>query len=199
MEPQLTPQGSRLRLALRSSGAGWQLFVVRSLCRRSGLLGRARALLLGVRRSDERERWATRKRPGWPSPLEGRLRIGGLLRWVLGVLAVPFVAGCVTAGSQSLTFREDSFVSQYDQIRQVLIEEARNNGFGALQQEVKPSELNGWKGLFYFTARTPYGEDNLTVKLERVGGRLEINVIAGAMRASADGFLRAINSRLGRQ
>ncbi len=90
-------------------------------------------------------------------------------------------------------------MSQYDQIRQVLIEEARNNGFGALQQEVKPSELNGWKGLFYFTARTPYGEDNLTVKLERVGGRLEINVIAGAMRASADGFLRAINSRLGRQ
>jgi len=108
-----------------------------------------------------------------------------------------FIAGCVRMGRGQINLREDLVLNEYVQIRKIIIEEAANNGFPTLKSEVKPLEINGWKGKLYFTLKTEAGWDNLTVNIKRKGDNFVIDMVGAATVANVKGAVKAIKDRLG--
>jgi hypothetical protein len=95
-----------------------------------------------------------------------------------------------------IKLREDLILNEYTKIRRIIIEEAANNGFPALRSEVKPLEINGWKGKLYFTLKTEAGWDNLTVNIKRKGDSFAIDLVGAGHVANAKGAIKAIKARL---
>lgn len=111
------------------------------------------------------------------------------------LLLLVIIVGCATTGN--LTLKEDLVTNQYDTIRQIVIEEAAKNGFPTLRSEVKPTELNNWKGKLYFTYFTGLGWDNLTVKIKRKGDKFDVDMVGAATKANVKGAIEGIKTRLG--
>ena len=107
-----------------------------------------------------------------------------------------FITGCVSMGKGQINLREDLVLIEYVQIRRIIIEEAANNGFPTLRSEVKPIEINGWKGKLYFTLKTEAGWDNLTVNIKRKGDNFVIDMVGAATVANVKGAVQAIKARL---
>ncbi len=112
------------------------------------------------------------------------------------LLLFIFVTGCVSLGRGQLNLREDLVMNDYVKIRRIIIEEAANNGFPTLRSEVKPLEINEWKGKLYFTVKTEAGWDNLTVNIKRKGDNFVIDMIGAATVANPKGAVQAIKARL---
>ena len=108
------------------------------------------------------------------------------------------IAGCasLTMGRGEISLREDLILNEYVKIRGIIIEEAASNGFPALRSEVKPLEINKWKGKLYFTVKTAAGWDNLTVKIQRKGDNFVVEMIGAATVANPKGAIKAIEARL---
>ena len=114
---------------------------------------------------------------------------------VIILLVLIFTVGCATTGK--ITLREDLVMNKYDVIRKIVIEEAANNGFPTLRSEIKPLEINNWKGKLYFTFKTSAGWDNLTVKIKREGDNFVVDMVGAATKANPKGAIAAIKARLG--
>jgi hypothetical protein len=110
------------------------------------------------------------------------------------LLLLIFITGCVSIAQIKL--REDLILNEYAKIRRIIIEEATNNGFPAVRSEVKPLEINGWKGKLYFTLKTEFGWDNLTVNIKRKGDSFAIDMVGAGHVANAKGAIEAIKARL---
>lgn len=111
-------------------------------------------------------------------------------------LVASLLHGCVTVGSERLVLKEDTFASKYPSIRQVVIDEAANNGFSTLTSEVKPSEFNAWKGRLFFQLVTPNGTDQLFVDFERKAGGVSVWAHGAGTRGNANSAAKAIAARL---
>jgi hypothetical protein len=115
----------------------------------------------------------------------------------LYVLVVSLLQGCVTVGSERLVMKEDTFATKYSNIRQIVIEEAANNGFSTLTSEVKPSEFNSWKGRLFFQLVTANGTDQLFVDFEKKAGGVSVWAHGAGTRGNASSAAKAIAARLG--
>ncbi len=113
------------------------------------------------------------------------------------LLLLVFTAGCVTVGTGKINLKEDLVINQYDTIRNIVIEEAANNGFPTLRTEVKPLEINKWSGKLYFAVKTSQGWDNLTVKIKKVDDHFVVDMTGAATKANPKGAIEAIKTRLG--
>lgn len=111
-------------------------------------------------------------------------------------LLACLLSACVTVTSQAIPFREGDIEKQYAQIRQIVIEEAANNGYGQPTQEVKPSIHNNWRGILAFRVQTLHGHDNLQVRVERQGSELVLKFVAAGAVANADSAVKAIKARV---
>ena len=112
------------------------------------------------------------------------------------VLLVCLLSACVTVTSQAVPVREGEIENRYAQIRQIVIEEAANNGYGQPTQEVKPSTYNNWRGILAFRVQTLHGHDNLQVRVERQGSELVLKFVAAGAVANADSAVKAIKARV---
>ena len=112
------------------------------------------------------------------------------------LLFLIFITGCVSMGRGQINLREDLVLNEYVKIRRIIIEEAANNGFPTIRSEVKPLEINGWKGKLYFTLKTEAGWDNLTVNIKRKGDNFVIDMVGAATVANVKGAVQAIKARL---
>jgi hypothetical protein len=112
------------------------------------------------------------------------------------LLFLILITGCVSMGREKINLREDLILNEYAKIRRIVIEEAANNGFPTLKSEIKPLEINEWKGKLYFTEKTAAGWDNLTVKFKRKGDTFVIDMVGAATVANPKGAVQAIKARL---
>ncbi len=123
-----------------------------------------------------------------------------LTRFRLGFLCIFIVAlvqGCVTVGNERLVMKENTFASKYSSIKQIVIEEAANNGFGTLTSEVKPSQYNDWKGRLFFQLVTANGTDQLFVDFEKKAEGISVRTHGAGTRGNASSATKAIAARLG--
>lgn len=113
------------------------------------------------------------------------------------LLILCILTSCVTMGSQRLVLRQNLFTSaNYTSVKQIVVEEAANNGFSQLTSEVRPSEFNGWKGQLYFALVTPNGTDQLFVEFLRQGEGVSVHMHGAGTRANPDSASKAIAARL---
>ena len=115
----------------------------------------------------------------------------------LCVFAISLLQACVTLANERLVLKQDTFVDNYPRIKQIVVEEAANNGFGTLTSEVKPSQFNGWKGKFFFSLVTPNGTDQLFVEFEKKDEGIAVHIHGGGTRTNPDSASKAIAARLG--
>lgn len=112
---------------------------------------------------------------------------------VLFLLSLMFV-GCITTGSAGLRL-PDGWMrksSNYEKIRKIVIEEARNNGFSNLTSEIKPTKYNDYKGKLYFLLKTNRGQDQLVVDFDK-----DTIMMQGAgTRSNPDSAIKAIKDRI---
>lgn len=112
------------------------------------------------------------------------------------LLLLIIITGCVSVTTRKISLREDLILNEYVTIRRIVIEEAANNGFPTLRSEVKPLEINKWRGKLYFTVKTAAGWDNLTVKIKRKGDNFVVEMVGAATVANPKGAIKAIEARL---
>ncbi|MDD4909911.1 MAG: hypothetical protein PHR44_04440 [Candidatus Omnitrophica bacterium] len=124
------------------------------------------------------------------------LKFKVVLLSVVSLMVFMFVSGCATMGSGRFMLRQDLIVNQYDTIKEIVIEEAANNGFSHLVSEVKPSQFNNWRGQLYFALKTPSGTDQLYVKLGKKGDQFSVYMYGAGTRANPDSAIKAITTRL---
>jgi hypothetical protein len=130
---------------------------------------------------------------------EGGLKMRGKNKYPVAILLLLiFVIGCASLkiGKGEIDLREDLILNEYIKIRRIVIEEAAKNGFPTLKSEVKPLEINGWKGKLYFILKTEAGWDNLTVKFKRKGDKFVIEMVGASTVANAKGAVEGIKARL---
>jgi hypothetical protein len=104
--------------------------------------------------------------------------------------------GCISVGNQRLVIKEDTFEAKYPAIKQIVTEEAANNGFGELTSEIKPSQYNNWKGRFFFQLKTVNGTDQLFVDFKKEPDGISVWVHGAGTRGDANGASKAIAARL---
>ncbi len=114
----------------------------------------------------------------------------------LCIFVVSLFQGCVTVGSERLVMKNDTFASKYSSIRQIVIEEAANNGFSTLTSEVKPSQFNGWEGQLFFQLVTPNGTDQLFVEFEKKNEGVSVWAHGAGTRGNASSAAKSISARL---
>jgi hypothetical protein len=105
--------------------------------------------------------------------------------------------GCVAIGNERLVIKEDTFQAKYSTIRQIVIEEAANNGFSTLTSEIKPSEYNNWKGRFFFQLITANGTDQFFVDFKKTPEGISVWTHGAGTRGDASSAAKAIAARLG--
>ena len=115
---------------------------------------------------------------------------------VLLLLVGVLVQGCITMGNERFTMDPSKFAAKYPAIRQVVIEEAANNGFGTLASEVKPSEFNDLKGQLFFQLRTANGIDQLWVEFVKRPEGVAVWTHGAGTRGNANSAVKAITARL---
>lgn len=122
----------------------------------------------------------------------------GLKIGFLTFLVACVVAGCVTLGSAKFSLAREYFQENYPQIKSIIVEEAANNGFGALTSEVKPSEFNEWTGKLFFQLKTANGTDQLFVEFSKDPNGVNVYVHGAGTRSNPDSAAKAIQARLSR-
>lgn len=105
--------------------------------------------------------------------------------------------GCITVGNERLVIKEDTFQAKYSTIKQIVIEEAANNGFSTLTSEIKPSQYNNWKGRFFFQLTTAGGTDQLFVDFKKAPEGISVWTHGAGIRGNANSASKAIAARLG--
>jgi hypothetical protein len=124
------------------------------------------------------------------------LTIGTIL--TLCLMGIGLITqGCGTIGNQRLIMKEDTFQTKYSTIKQIVIEEAANNGFSTLTSEIKPSEYNNWKGRFFFQLKTAGGTDQLFVDFKKTPEGISVWTHGAGIRGDANSAAKAIAARLG--
>jgi len=99
-------------------------------------------------------------------------------------------------GNQRFAMKANTFVANYPKIKKIIVEEAANNGFGALTSEVKPSEYNNFEGRLFFQLKTTNGMDQLFADFKRTENGVNIWIHGGGTRANPDSAAKAIEARL---
>lgn len=112
------------------------------------------------------------------------------LVWVLLILLVTLGCG-LTMRSSTIALKPDLVVNNYDAIRTIVIEEAKNNGFSNLT-EVKPSKYNDWEGKLNFIT----GNDKFRVEIKKDGEKFALYMHGGATSGNLDGAIKAITARV---
>lgn len=120
------------------------------------------------------------------------MRVLLVLVFVIFGIGLP---GCMSMSYHPLAMQRSTFIAEYDSIRRMVIEEATRNGF-TLTTETRPSEYNGWKARFYFTAKTRDGEDQLFVDFWMDGEKVVTNMRGVGLRADPRAAIKGINARL---
>lgn len=115
---------------------------------------------------------------------------------VVGVLIAMTLQACVTMGSQRFALKPETITANYSQIKQIVVEEAANNGFKELTSEIKPSEYNDWKGQLFFQLKTANGTDQLFVEFKKMGTGVSVYVHGAGTRSNPDSAAKAIQARL---
>jgi hypothetical protein len=105
--------------------------------------------------------------------------------------------GCISVGNQRLVIKEDTFQAKYATIKQIVVEEAANNGFSTLTSEVKPSQYNDWKGRLFFQLKTVHGTDQLFVDFKKTPEGITVWTHGAGTRGDASSASKAIAARLG--
>jgi hypothetical protein len=105
--------------------------------------------------------------------------------------------GCISVGNQRLVIKEDTFQAKYATIKQIVVEEAANNGFSTLTSEVKPSQYNDWKGRLFFQLKTAGGTDQLFVDFKKMPEGISVYAHGAGIRGNANSACKAISARLG--
>lgn|GEM_PF-1217510 len=123
-----------------------------------------------------------------------RLRSLTILGFILFLGAS--ITGCVNIGDERLTLKEDVFATKYSTIKQIVVEEAANNGFSDLTSEVKPSQYNDWKGSLFFQLKTANGTDQLFVDFQKEADGVSVRVHGAGTRGNANSAAKAIAARL---
>ena len=115
-----------------------------------------------------------------------------------GILIALTLQGCVTMGSQRFALKPETITSNYAQVKQIVLEEAANNGFKELTSEIRPSEYNGYEGRLFFQLKTPAGTDQLFVDFKKTDVGVSVNVHGAGTRSNPDSAAKAIQARLSR-
>ena len=114
----------------------------------------------------------------------------------IGSVLTSILTACVSMGSAHLLATQEELLKNYPQIKQIVIEEAANNGFGTLTSEVKPSEFNNWEGELFFQLKTANGIDQLFVTFRNRPQGVDIWVHGAGTRSNPDSAAKAISARL---
>ncbi len=114
----------------------------------------------------------------------------------LYIFIILFFQGCMTLGSERFVINSDTFSNKYSTIKQVVVQEAANNGFSELTAEIKPSEFNDWKGSLFFQLKTGNGTDQLFVEFAKANGGISVYTHGAGTRANANSAAKAIKARL---
>lgn len=113
-----------------------------------------------------------------------------------GIVVASILTACVTMGNLHLSGTLEELKRNYPQVKQIVIEEAANNGFGTLTSEVKPSEFNNWEGELFFQLKTANGTDQLFVTFRNLPQGVDIWVHGAGTRSNPDSAAKAIAARL---
>jgi hypothetical protein len=119
-----------------------------------------------------------------------------VIKVFLCIFVVSLFQGCVTIGSERIVMKENTFASKYSIIKQVVIEEAANNGFSTLTSEIKPSEYNDWEGRLFFQLKTANGTDQLFVDFKKTAEGISVWAHGAGTRGNAKSAAKAITARL---
>jgi len=120
-----------------------------------------------------------------------------LHRYFVVLAAAIFLQACsMTIGNENLMIKQDSFENNYSKIKEIVVEEAANNGFGTLTSEVKPSQYNNWEGQLFFQLKTAGGTDQLWAEFSRGDGGIAVWVHGAGIRGNANSASKAIAARL---
>ncbi len=115
--------------------------------------------------------------------------------WLSGIALIT--QGCITIGNERLVIKEDTFEAKYATIKQIVVEEAANNGFSTLTSEIKPSQYNDWKGRLFFQLKTAGGTDQLFIDFKKTPEGISVYAHGGGIRGNANSACKAIAARLG--
>ena len=115
------------------------------------------------------------------------------LVWVSLILLVLLVtSGCgLTMKHSTIALKQNLVVNNYDAIRTIVIEEAKNNGFSNLT-EVKPSKYNDYEGKLNFITDA----DIFKVEIKKDGENFSLYMHGGATSGNLDGAIKAITARV---
>jgi hypothetical protein len=108
-------------------------------------------------------------------------------------ISMFFLIGCgIKIGSANLDIKQDLIVNKYDTLKEIVIEEAKNNGFTQLTSEIKPSKYNDQKGRLFFQLVTPHGTDQLFVDFDN--GNIYMH--GAGLRSNPESAIKAITFRI---
>ena len=115
---------------------------------------------------------------------------------IVGVLFAVALHACVTVSNQRFALKQETVATNYPRIKQIVVEEAANNGFSQLTSEIKPSAYNDWKGQLFFQLETVNGTDQLFVEFKKVDTGISVYVHGAGTRSNPDSAAKAIEARL---
>ncbi|MDB5904568.1 MAG: hypothetical protein JWM26_3446 [Betaproteobacteria bacterium] len=112
----------------------------------------------------------------------------------IGSVAVPVAT--TDWGNVRLVGTQQQLERNYAAIRNIVLEEAKNNGFPNPGAEVRPTASNGWRGRFYFSLQTGMGTDQLTAEFRPKDGAVELYMHGAGNRADPKGAIKAVTERI---
>jgi hypothetical protein len=115
---------------------------------------------------------------------------------VITAASLADVAYSTRSANTRISGTESDFERDYPRIREIVIEEAKNNGFPQLASEITPTKANEWKGGLFFTLRTGAGTDNFAVDFYKSGDRVVTYLHGAGTRTQPGGAAKAIVERL---
>jgi len=110
---------------------------------------------------------------------------------------MSFITGCsLKIANERILLNENVSFNKYEEIKKIVINQAKSNGFSELTSEVKPSKYNNWDGQLYFKVVTPSGTDQLYVEFSKKDSRIMLYMHGGGTRANPNSAIKSIQGRL---
>lgn len=119
-----------------------------------------------------------------------------LFKLLTVVLLVVTLQACVSMSSQQFAIKPEVFNANFAQIRQIIIEEAANNGYPQLSSEIKPSEYNNYEGKMLFMLNNGMGTDSFVAEFKRANGGIAVWVHGVGAKTNPESAAMAIEARL---
>lgn len=116
----------------------------------------------------------------------------------LGFIAIvlTLISGCISGGTERLLLNEKVSFDRYDEIKHIVVEGAKLNGFSELTSEIKPSKYNNWEGQLYFKLVTPNGTDQFYAEFEKRNGKILVYMHGAGTRANPNSAIKTIRDGL---